>query len=353
MKYNIIYFIYFLIFLFLIGCSKSNVSVDGVNVDNTKTEIKRITIYTAEENSENIWCIGWPGYYCAGTDYIHFDENIPKLSEEETEYLISYVESIPKPNENADDSNCICRIYLSVNTGNCNSSVCGSVYGDYPEGKDEFCKIINNICGGDKEYLNMNGNMQEMTDEYFTVLTGYTDDMISGGTIRDVIEHLGIDNTVECYPYFLKNWYYQDILNNYELCRLLPYKICSVPSTDDECYEYAKLLADELGVTSAITKNGSEFAEQEWYEFEYNQKIVRVYRTELVSKDIENRGGVVDSDTQCYKIFERVDYGELEGGNVLDFVYSNDCKFAAAVEYDYKDNYKTIYEVGTAARKID
>ena len=128
--------------------------------------------------------------------------------------------------------------------------------------------------------------------------------------------------------------------------------MCSVESSDSECKEYAKQLADKLGSNSEIKKGSSEFAEQEWYEFDYNGKTVRVYRTELVSKDIENSGRVLDSYTQCYKINEREDYGELEGGRVWDFVYSNDKKFAAASEFDYKDEYKTIYEIGIAAKDI-
>ena len=349
---KIISFFIVTICIFLIGCQGDKASKDG-NATNDKTEIVHITVTSAEENPENIWEIYWPDYYFAGSEIIHFDENHPELTKEETEYIISYAKSIPELPKDYDMSECICNISVWVKEENVQRSYGGYIFGDYPEGSDEFCKIINRICGDDKEYLCMNGKMQEMTDEYFTILTGYTDDDIKGGTIREVIEHLGIDNVIECYPYFLKNWYYTHILDNYELCRLLPYEVCSVESSDSECKEYAKQLADKLGSNSGIKKGSSEFAEQEWYEFDYNGKTVRVYRTELVSKDIENSGRVLDSYTQCYKIYEREDYGELVGGRVWDFVYSNDKKFAAASEFDYKDEYKTLYEIGIAAKDIE
>ena len=84
--------------------------------------------------------------------------------------------SFPEAPENADDSECICRIWVTIVDEKSNRSLIGSVYGDYPEGTDRFCQIINRVCGGDKEFLCANGNMQEMTDEYFTAITGYTDE---------------------------------------------------------------------------------------------------------------------------------------------------------------------------------
>ena len=216
------------------GCGKAPTG-DGKNISGKgDTEIRGITVMTAEENSENIWYINWPGYYVSGTEYVQLKDKALELTGDETEYILSYINSFPEVPENADDSECICRIWVTIVDEKSNRSLIGSVYGDYPEGTDRFCQIINRVCGGDKEFLCANGNMQEMTDEYFTAITGYTDDDIKGGTIRDVVEHLSLVNTVQCYPYFLKNWNYEYILDNYELCRMLPYEVYSVPSSDEE-----------------------------------------------------------------------------------------------------------------------
>ena len=320
------------------------------------TEIKSITVMSAEENSENIWYINWPGCYVAGNEYVNFEDKALELNEDETEFILSYMNSFPSAPENADESECICRIWVTIVDEKSNCSLIGSVYGDYPEGTDRFCEIINRVCGGDKEFLCANGNMQEMTDEYFTAITGYTDERIKGGTIRDVVEHLCLDNTIQCYHYFLKNWYYEYILDNYELCRMLPYEVYSVPSSDEECRAYAEELAKALGATGGVTKGSSDFAGQEWYEINgYKDTVIRIYRTDIVSKDIRNSGGLVDTYYCSFTIYEPVDMGELEGGNRFDFVYSNDHKFAVCVAHEYGDGgqKETLYEAGLVVLTLD
>ena len=308
------------------------------------TEIKSITVMSAEENSENIWYINWPGCYVAGNEYVNFEDKALELNEDETEFILSYMNSFPSDPENADESECICRIWVTVIDGNVQTSLIGSVYGDYPEGTNRFCEIINRVCGGDKEFLCANGNMQEMTDEYFTAITGYTDERIKGGTIRDVVEHLCLDNTIQCDHYFLKNWVYEFILDNYELCRMLPYEVYSVPSSDEECRAYAEELAKALGATGGVTKGSING---------YKDTVIRVYRTDVVSKDIRDYGGWTDSYYQSFIIYERVDMGELEGGNSFDFVYSNDHKFAVCVTHEEGGRKEALYEAGLVVLTLD
>ena len=336
------------------GCGKAPTD-DGKNISGKGgTEILSITVMTAEENTENIWYIDWPGYYVSGTEYVQLKDKALELTEDETDYILSYINSFPGIPENADDSDCICRIWVTVIDGNVQTSLMGSVYGEYPEGTDRFCQIINRVCGGDKELLCANGNMQEMTDEYFTAITGYTDEKIKGGTIRDVVGHLCLDNTIQCYHYFLKNWDYEYILDNYELCRMLPYEVYSVPSSDEECRAYAEKLAAALGATGGVTKGSSDFAEQEWYEINgYKDTVIRVYRTDVVSKDIRDYGGWTDSYYQSFIIYERVDMGELEGGNSFDFVYSNDHKFAVCVTHEEGGQKEILYEAGLVVLTLD
>ena len=45
------------------------------------TEIKSITVMSAEENSENIWYINWPRCYVAGNEYVNFEDKALELNE--------------------------------------------------------------------------------------------------------------------------------------------------------------------------------------------------------------------------------------------------------------------------------
>ena len=105
-----------------------------------------------------------------------------------------------------------------------------------------------------------------------------------------------------------------------------------------------------------MTKGSSDFAGQEWYEINgYKDTVIRIYRTDIVSKDIRNSGGLVDTYYCSFTIYEPVDMGELEGGNRFDFVYSNDHKFAVCVAHEYGDGgqKEALYEAGLVVLTLD
>jgi hypothetical protein len=45
--------------------------------------------------------------------------------------------------------------------------------------------------------------------------------------------------------------------------------------------------------------------------------------------------------------------GELEGGNLFDFVYSNDHKFAVCVAHEYGEQKDILYEAGLVVLTLD
>ena len=64
------------------------------------------------------------------------------------------------------------------------------IFDEYPEGFDEFIKLINEI---EPEEPVMTGKPLTMSAELYKKLTGYTDDMVTDGTVEDVLRVYPVD----------------------------------------------------------------------------------------------------------------------------------------------------------------
>ena len=189
------------------------------------------------------------------------------------------------------------------------------IYGSYPEGFDKFAQVINDACGGDREYLTLNEKPAKITEEYFTAITGLTDDDVQGGKVPELIDHLAIHDLLRLSG-FLKN----------------------------------------RGADGEVTKGKAAYDEQEWYEIKAgNGKSVRVFRTEGLDKFIPQRAGEVDWWYNSFKIYEDTQgpTSEFVGYNAFDFTYSNDRKFAIAVESESGKGKEFFRETALAAKSLE
>lgn len=343
--------------LLTILCMAACSDVESTDGDQKKAssgaEIVRINILTAEENPDHVWKLEWPKYYYAGTEVKMLRHVNMQISKEDREYLLKYC------NEHKDgkpeDGDFLCFIDVSTIDGKVHSGASMFLYGSYPEGFDRFAQVINDACGGDREYLATNGRAAKITEDYFTAITGLTDDDVKDGTVSELIDHLAINNLLQLSA-FLKNRYVDDIAKNYDLCRLLEYQIVSAPSTEEEWHAYSVRLAEALGSGGEVTKGKAKYDEQEWYEIKAgNGKSVRVFRTEGLGKFIPQRAGDVDWWYESYRIYEDTQgpTSEFFGFNAFDFTYSNDHKYAVAVESE-SDKEKVFFrEIALAAKSLD
>lgn len=329
---------------------KPSLKDNNINLRSKTLKIEKIVIITAEENPDNIWKLEWPDNYNCGSDTLRFADACEEISKEDRDFLLKYCNS----HQNTSAGDFLCYISISTIDGKNHSGQSLSIYGEYPEDFDEFEEVINRICGSDKKYLSSNGNPQEITPEFFTAVTGITDDDIDNGTVPELIDHVGIDNVLTLNLYLINSYVYK-IAHNYNLCRLLEYKIVSVPSTDEEWYDYAVKLADELGLDGEIIKGKAKYDELEWYEIKgLGDTEIRVFKTENIGEFIPRRAGEVDRQYQSYKIYEDTQgpTSEFFGFNSFDFTYSNDYKFAVGVEDDYSKEKEDFYKVAVAAKAI-
>lgn len=320
----------------LAGCGAvSNERLDnaGINLSSDSLKIDKISIVTAEVSEDYLWKIDWPKSYYTGTQSHIFKNGFKAITEEDMNFILTYLSE----HDNMSPANgpFLCNIQVSTIDGKVHSGLSLSVYGQYPDGFDEFAAVINRVCGDDRVYLPATGNAQEITPEYFTAITGITDDDVVGGTVAEMLDHCNIVDYETLFfnsPYELGKY-----ARNYEACRLLEYHIQSAPSTDDECLAYAKELATELGVTDEITKEHSINEDQEWYEIpDYNGVSIRVYRAETVTDDM-----YVETLSQYgnLMVYETITTptSECQGYRSLDFIYSNDLKFVVAIESNTTD----------------
>lgn len=320
----------------LAGCraaSNENLVSAGIDLSSDTLKIDSISIVTAEVSEDCLWKIDWPNYYYTGDQNHIFKSGFRSISEEDRNFILQYLSE--RDNMSPANGPFLCDIQVSTLDGQVHSGQSLRVYGQYPEGFDEFAAVINRVCGDDRVYLPVNGTRQEMTPEYFTIITGITDDDVVGGTVAEMLDHCNIVDPETLYfnsPYELGKY-----ARNYEACRLLEYHIQSAPSTDDECLAYAKELATELGITDEITKEHSINEDQEWYEIpDYNGVSIRVYRAETVTDDmyvetLSQYGNLMVYETTTTPT------SECQGYRSLDFIYSNDLKFVVAIESNTTD----------------
>ena len=330
--------------------NKTTLKDVGIDLSSDTLTIEGISIVTAEENPENIWKIAWPKEYYSGSDIVKFDSAAEDISKEDRDFLLKYCNS----HENTYKGDFLFSIDISAIDEKMHTGQSLYICGEYPEDFDEFAKVINKVCGGDKTYLSANGKLQKITPEYFTMITGITDDDVKEGTVSELIDHVGIADVGDLNSYLINDYIY-DIAENYDLCSLLEYKIVSVPSSDEEWYDYSVKLADKLGIDGEITKEKAKYDDEEWYEIkDPDGTCIRVFKTEGLEEFIPMNLGNLDWYYQSYKIFEDTQgpTSEFSGFNSFDFTYSNDQKFAVAIENENSREKENFRKAAEAAKKI-
>jgi len=320
----------------LAGCeaeSDDNLVSAGIDLSSDTLKIDEISIVTAEVSEDYLWRIDWPNYYYTGDQSHIFKNGFRAISEEDRNFILKYLSE--QDSMFPANGPFLCDIQVSTIDGNVHSGQSLRVYGQYPEGFDEFAAVINRVCGDDRVYLSANGVPQEITPEYFTIITGITDDDVVGGSVAEMIEHFNLVNPQTLY--FSTQYELSKYAANFETCRIFEYYANSSPSTDEECLAYAEKLAEKLGITDEITKEYSINKDQEWYEIPGSDGVnIRVYRAETVTDDMSTE--TIDKYGNL-KIFETTTTpsSECQGYRCLDFIYSNDLKFAVALDSNVTD----------------
>lgn len=317
-------------------------------------KITRISITSAVENDDNIWIINWPKCYYVDNNYVDFFD-CEEMSEEQRDFIYSFVNSLPKYQ---GDEEYLYLIRMNISSGkdykNHDIGATKCICGGYPEGFEEFVNIINDICGGDKEYINSNSKVVEITPELFTARTNIADENVNGGTVPELMSFLNIDDI--CSLITLDGNMVKDTARNFTSVKYLVHEVKTAPSTDEECYDYAVKLAKKLDIDDKlVVKEISEYGEQEWYSVPgYKDYNLRVYRADLIEDKIAQTGGYVDSYYDTFKIYEDMTSpgDELQGYALYDFTYSPDYKFAIAVLGDIDKDKKIFAELGEVIAEL-
>lgn len=345
------------------GCGNQGNSVYNVegtyenrDIKKGKYKITDISVVSAVENDDNIWMINWPKCYYVDNYYVDFF-SCEEMSEEQRNFIYSFVNSLPKYQ---GDEEYLYLIRMNISSGkdykNHDIGAQRCICGSYPEEFEEFVNIINDICGGDKEYINSNTKVVEITPELFTARTNVADINVYGGTVPELMSFLNIDDIYSLNSFGSGRGLVVDSARNFSAVKYLVNEVKSTPSTDEECYDYAVKLAKKLDIDDKlVVKEISEYGEQEWYSVPgYKDYNLRVYRADLIEDKIAQTGGYVDSYYDTFRIYEDMTSpgDELQGYALYDFTYSPDYKFAIAVLGDIDKDKKIFAELGGVIAKL-
>ena len=281
--------------------------------------------------------------YCKSMNCVVDGETDIKITREQAEYIISYVKKIEEPScakdrrkdygmysEVSDEHTYLGSVYIHyfTETGNGGKRYYTEdkqLFDEYPEGYEDFIKLINGIGSDDQIILS---EPMVMSGDMFTKITGFTDDMVTDGTIEDFLDKYPIDiyyvlNYPNGYKYFKINseTYITDVFEYWPMFRALPTEIRNVESTEEEFQAYVESLAKALGADSSAVSD-----------CESGGKIIAgqgfvVYQTCDIPAVFEY------SDTLPYHLVDHnyYDGGDMDQDERHTIFYSPDGKFAIAV----------------------
>lgn len=351
--------------LVLSGC-KNAVSTDSVPSEDSETVTEPAVSSTTTQATETTEEEGYPdnltidilnatdapdGVYFKTLECSLSGENGIKATQEQMEYIVSFVDSIEVPSyakdidksdgcysELSDIHTYLGRLKISFysvkSDGDSRYKVIERhLFDEYPEGFDEFIKLINELDGNEPIIL---GEPLTVTSDLVKNVMGYTDDMVADGTIEDVLSKYPVDS------YHLMNAYYNDayLLVNTEvhmeeifwywpMFRVLPTEIKNVQSTEEEYQAYVEAVAKAFGADpSEITdfRLGGKFIP--------SQNVI-VYQSCDIYEALEY------SDTIPYHLVlhEYLDGGELDKNERYQIFYSPDGKFVIAINGSLEKSY--------------
>ena len=296
-------------------------------------------------------------YYKSLTCSLEGGEGIT-ITEDQMEYIISYAHDLKEPDyveymshndmrykEEFEKHNYLGRISVTYYT----ETVTGAMryhwewkrlFDEFPEGYEDFIKLVNDLDSGDDIIL---GEPMVMSPELFTRITGITDDMVTDGTVEEVLNKypFRVDQIIEQYPYGFAESYVNSevtvsqLIEYWPLFRSLPTEIRNEQSTEEEFQAYAEEVAKAMGLDPSaagdymygITKVGGKLVDGNTGEKYKTFDSVIVYQTCDIPEEYEY------SDTLPYHL---VSHTYLDGGDFDQDVrrtifYSPDGKFAIVV----------------------
>jgi hypothetical protein len=266
-----------------------------------------------------------------------------KITREQAEYIISYVKNIEEPacakdrrkdygmySEVSGEHDYLGSVYIHYfletrDGGTKYYSENKQLFDEYPEGYEDFIKLINEIDSNEQIIL---GEPLVMSGDAFSKITGFTDDMVTDGTIGEFLDKYPIDiyylmNYPNGYKFFRINseTYITDVFEYWPMFRALPTEIRNVESTEAEFQAYVEALAKALGADPSKVSD-----------FERGGKIIAGQGL-VIYQTCDIPGIYEYSDTLPYHL---VDHNYYDGGSMDQderhtIFYSPDGKFAIAV----------------------
>ena len=307
---------------------------------NRANTINYLQVISCVKNDRNIYKIRYPECYYS----LHKDDMVCEkieltnpidtkaVSDEDFEYIIKYIDSIPSyldEDLTGYESFVIYISYYDEEGDLQNKSVNG--YSQLPDGWAEFIDCVNYLCGD--SYLCGEGEVIGVTPEFLTEIFGLVDENLVSGTVEELIEinQLGMDDIAsEDFDMFEQIGLYYDS----KIQKYLSFEVKSVDSTKEEYDAFVDALLNELG-EDWREGNGGDGRFRYLADMSYTELFIG--KTEdLSSMNIRGYDGVYDKKIYCIEMID----GEFVC--YYPFIYSKDGKFLLI---DWTGNFEENREI--------
>lgn len=332
-----------IIILLIVGC----VCIIGIEDENCH-KVKKITVYTAAENPENICIVSCPYNYMAGGEWKSMEETAlkaEKFSKEDARFIWKYIVDLETP-EYMEDYElymddykalyeghtfiCAVRLEYEDSLGN-GYSIDRFCFDTYPDGFREFVSEFNGVCGA--EYLTDNTKVQKITPEYLKEVTEITEDVFSPMGLEEVIETLDLD----MFDLAVDN---RGLLDAYELIEMmttkyLPREIQNEESTVQEFGHFVSaFVRDNFGKSAFDDLDVQYFDNVSYCRMRIDGRIVYFFRSCCINDDSTDPWihKTTYRDQFDYYMWMETD-GEMTWGQ--NFYYNADGKYGMVFNANY------------------
>ncbi len=287
--------------------------------------ISSLEVYSAIKNSEHIYHVKYPYYYYRFEEYtngevtpklenFNFKEENRNISEEDLNYLVDYISSLPEEVEKGENISYNIHFRYYDEEGE-EVYLFRRGYDIFPEDWDVFIGKYNKILG--VEVLQTKGELQKVTPELLTDIYNVTDEDVREGTLQDVIDSQDID-IVKLSDLLYINIEFDSYYASVYETQIQPHRPDTITSIDGTKEEYDRFIKEYL------SKLGNNLFIEDSSDQEYLRRFTNTDTRQSFyigrTCDIEKLNVEIDDYSDYYYIL--LDAHMEDMTYTADFVYS-------------------------------
>lgn len=307
------------------------------------SKLKRISVSTTAENSENICIVSYPHNYMSNGEWESMEKTavpVLELSEEDGRYIWDYIVNLENP-EYMKDYELFMDGYKGMYEGHTFTCAMAITYEDvwgeeytilrlcfdeFPEGWTEFVDHFNDVCGA--TYLTDETKPQKMTPEYLMDITDIKEEDYYPMTLEQIINRLDLDmfDLIMAHSGKIAGYEIDNMLTKV----YLPREVQNVESTANEFGHFVSdFIRDNFGKAAFDDLRVTYYDNVSYCWVRIDGQLVGFFRSCCIN-DKEHPGDVWLKKVTYNEEFEYYMWNEISGeySYGADFYYNADGKYA-------------------------